>query len=230
MDKRALRIILFSLLCACQFAVLVWILGSALSLRFFAPVIRVECRLYDPYDPLEGRYLHLQPTKEEILLTNDRKLSEQLVDPSNGFRPRNAWVRYAPDSNGLWKPDCLFLKRPEASDGPFVPCFLKEIDSDRVLLVLPFDRYYLQEDLALKAEELLHGHFDFMPVMEISVGRKGNWAIKSLLVAGKPVENWVKEEGKTNNRAGQIQSASHSQSSIIMKTMLILSYILKIFS
>ena len=111
-------------------------------------LVRIECAAPDPYDPLRGRYLAVQP-------------SQSSVSAPDGF-PEGAgavpvWATLEAGGDGLARIKSLSL---EPVSGPTVVSltarsFGTTNGSPNVWLDWPFDRFYLAERLAPDADRLV---------------------------------------------------------------------------
>jgi hypothetical protein len=171
-------------------AALYWPVNKVL--KFERPAVppvemRFKVSAYDPYDPMRGRYLRLHvdcPAKEG-------------VEPP---APHSSWDTVTAvlekDEAGFAVVSALMKRGDTPPAGkPFVkgatPSFGWAAEEKRINGVLmPFDRFFLNEPLAEKAKKLLNEVTrdpQRSAVLVVDVHRDGNWAVKALLIDGKPI-------------------------------------------
>ena len=130
----------------------------------------------DPYDAFRGRYVALQFA---VASSSDDNIN------------RKVWVRFDADDKG-------FAKIKEESKTPLA-------GDDAVLatrrygtLHFPFDRYYMEENAAPKAETAYRAnsrsqHQNAYATVRILDGRA---AIEELYIDGKPIREFLRAENK----------------------------------
>ena len=158
-----------------------------------APPVEMRFRIsaYDPYDPMRGRYLHLDvvcPVKSDLQV--------------NGYSGYRAAV-FEKDEAGFAVVSALLEKGDRRPAGkPFVRSRYFTIGNysfgsgrDFRGVRMPFDRFYLNEPLAKPAEKLLRevaGDPKRSAVLVVDIHRDGTWAVKELLIDGKPIREAVR--------------------------------------
>ena len=173
-------------------AALYWPVNKVLKFeRPAVPPVEMRFRVtaHDPYDPMRGRYLRLRvdcPVKEGV--KSPAGYSRNLVE--------NVTAVLEKDEAGFAVVSAL-LKRNDTppADKPFVkdttPGFGWVAEEKRISGVLmPFDRFFLNEPLAKDAEKLLRKVTrdpKRSAVLVVDIHRDGNWAVKELLIDGKPI-------------------------------------------
>ncbi len=195
---------LIRLICYLIFVGLALIYPIRLIMSFEYPgvqpgVYRFKAGAYDPYDPLRGRYIRLSLLPERLSIPDDVKISPGfkgdmlavLTTGEDGFaaitellpagavppggrdviRVSKVYVR------GTWKQGRL--QRPY-----------------HYRFQLPFNRFYLNEELAPKAENLLRGiKFPSNRVAAlVKVYANGNFMLEDLLVDGIPIRQYLKNQ------------------------------------
>ena len=173
-------------------AALYWPVNKVL--KFERPAVppvemRFKVSAYDPYDPMRGRYLRLIvdcPAREGVKFSG----------PYSHRESDTATAVLEKDEAGFAVVSAL-LKRGDTPPAgkPFVkgatPGFGWVAEERRINGVrMPFDRFYLNEPLAEKAEKLLRKVTrdpKRSAVLVVDIHRDGNWAVKALLIDGKPI-------------------------------------------
>ncbi|MFO7818832.1 MAG: GDYXXLXY domain-containing protein [Halanaerobacter sp.] len=139
----------------------------------------------DPYDAFRGRYVSLNFSQSQIPLSQDLEIE------------RNQWV-YAhlkKDKAGFAKIHKITLDPPAKED--YLKVKVRYIDKRReeVNLELPFDRYYLEEDVAKVAEKYYQQLSRREEIASYVVVRvdSGFGVLEELYLDGVPILEYVRE-------------------------------------
>jgi uncharacterized membrane-anchored protein len=176
--------VLFVLTCVAQLAYPAsMIVGQERTLRAGAPV-RVRCQAVDPSDLLRGRYVRLRletftiPVERPEAFQGGQSIHALLEPDAEGFARLTAIRDQAPET-GLHVSGEVRAVNPETRE---------------VTVGLPFDRYYMDEYDALRAEAALRsgaGQGDAFVVLRV---RKGRAAIEDLFVGGRPIAEVLSDQ------------------------------------
>jgi len=152
-----------------------------------------ETEIRDPYDPMRGRYVSLNfkqnqvrlPGREKNLLGWDRPCYAVLeANPDGTARIADLVtdVKQLPAGKDFLKVRYTYYTRDFDAD-------TKEHKETGVhVIVLPFDRFYLNERLAPEAEkEVRENTRRGKAFVRVKIYRNGNFALDDLLVDGKPI-------------------------------------------
>lgn len=101
---------------------------------------------YDPYNPIKGRYLMFTPELSRVRSSIDLELGESAV----------CYLSIAKDESGYYF-DKATLDKPE---GDYVQTIVHDNYSGGYWYEPPFREYYLPEEIASKAEQILFKNFD----------------------------------------------------------------------
>ena len=179
MSKRWL-ILAFVLVAVAQLAVpVVLILQRAAILRT-GRAYKFRTRPVDPADPFRGRYVQLAfdqnhaPWRSHAELQHGQELFACVADGSDGFAVIQEVKAVRPDQRDYVKVQVSWWQKNE------------------VYFTLPFDRYYLQETKAPKAEQTYQEHnrrssisSDTYVVVRI---KAGDAVLADLYVGGQPIQ------------------------------------------
>ena len=148
--------------------------------------LRIECAAPDPYDPLRGRYLALQPA--EVKLAAPAGMPDADVVP--------VWATLVAGDDGLSRIESLALE-PVAGPTVIRLSGVKRRSGeagDEALLTWPFDRFYLNERLGPDADRIVAERFraGSRPVAEIRVF-EGRAVLTDVLLDGVSIREVVKE-------------------------------------
>jgi hypothetical protein len=151
--KTALSWMAFGVACVAQWAVPLASIRAREEVLERGAVVRVAVMAPDPFDPLRGRYLRVNPKESELVLA---------PEVSHLTAGKKVWVQIEKGSDGLHHLGGLTEKRPDAGD--YLPMILRRAwnrssdSGDKSLkfrVEWPVDRFYVNEILAPKADEWL---------------------------------------------------------------------------
>ncbi|HOV14889.1 MAG TPA: GDYXXLXY domain-containing protein [Spirochaetota bacterium] len=159
-----------------------------------------KCSLYDPYDPIKGRYLRLSFSSSTL---NLYLFSEYIYDQSSDFdkyKNNEVYVVYNTGKD-TQNPYLITTNKPN-NDNIFIKAKINYINEENKTIVLeyPFDRYYIQEDFAIEAENLLRdsaNNIDYNPTLVVNIDDEGNSRITNLLIKNTPIEEYISKKIKT---------------------------------
>jgi uncharacterized membrane-anchored protein len=135
----------------------------------------------DPYDAFRGRYVALQIAEDEAPVPQGIRFA----------RNQSVFATIALNDHGFARFAAVSPVAP--SWGPYIQARVRHVSGDRVKLVLPFDRYYMEESAAPAAEKVYREYSarDRKDAY-VSVRVKGGFAvIEALYVGGKRIEDAV---------------------------------------
>jgi hypothetical protein len=104
-------------------------------------LIKIQCAAPDPYDPLRGRYLAVQPAQTEAPVPDGLELTPG----------QTVFATLTPDASGLSSITSLSLTPPATGD--FIRMKTRWVNGSNARLNWPFDRFYLNEKLAPEADQ-----------------------------------------------------------------------------
>jgi len=170
---------------------------------------RFKTRPIDPSDPFRGKYVALGFENDQFLVGKDDEylrgemLYALLAVTSEGFAHIDSLLRHKPDTK-----DYLRLKvkykgskrvNGEAPDGVHQHTDNKKMKyyyHPAVYLHLPFDRYYMEESRAPRAEKLYRDfnqqkkHDSYVTVRV----KNGSAVLEELYLGGKPINSALENE------------------------------------
>ncbi|MEL6254583.1 MAG: GDYXXLXY domain-containing protein [Bacteroidota bacterium] len=147
-------------------------------------VFRFQPRPIDPYNPFKGRYVFLQYENPKIDFENAREEFEYGT---------SAYITLAKDSSGLAIPNEIFPTAPENRN--YLRVEINYITDKEVGFRYPFDEYYMNEEMAPKAEEAVR-KFSEWGKEEVYVDvriKEGMAVIEQLYIQDKPIEEFLRE-------------------------------------
>jgi len=147
MTRLPLRTVLLALLCLAQLAVPTWLLARQELTLQDGELFKFACEPVDPLDVFQGRYVALG-------------FDQRLVDLPMGvsFSPGEpVYVKIERGEDGYARLSDPSKGAPD--EGPYLQARVANQTGNRQLVLrLPFDRYYLEEEAAPEAEQAYREH------------------------------------------------------------------------
>ncbi len=183
--KALLKVSAFILMVCAQLAVPASMIYGRETTLAQGEQFKFRCAPVDPYDAFRGRYVALSIQ------------GNAATDSTGHIRPgQKAYALLERDEDGFAVVTDVLTAPPER--GPYVQVTTGHAMQGGRRLNFPFDRYYMNEELAPLAEQAVRGFRSDTVEAWISVRvRKGNAAIENLYLNGLPVEEYLRR------RAGQ---------------------------
>lgn len=158
-----------------QLGLVSWQIATAARTLAEGTVWRLRTAPVDPLDPFRGRYVALEFPDAEVLYP-----PPWLDEPG-----AVVWVRLVEDGEGFAQFD---IEQMPPEDAPYLRAELAWRTEDRASLRLPFDRYYLPEGLAPRAEEAYRQRAATGGTSWVTVRVKdGRAVLEDLYIDGVPV-------------------------------------------
>jgi uncharacterized membrane-anchored protein len=182
--------LLFAVVVVAQLAAPAWmIVGHELTLRQ-GVLFKFKTAPVDPYDAFRGRYVALRFEQNTAPLAPGGKLE----------RGQKVYATLATDKDGFAKFSAVSATPP--TDKLYLCVHVSWLNGSNVNLELPFDRYYLGEDLAPAAEQAYwqnnrRGQTNHNAYASVRI-RNGSGVIENLFVAGKPIVELAREQPAEN--------------------------------
>lgn len=151
-------------------------------------VFRFKTAPVDPYDAFRGRYAALQFEENRVRLPTDKHFA-------NG---QKAYVALETDRDGFAKFGAVSDVAPK--DKPYLRVHLAWPEASGAQVRLPFDRLYLEENIAPAAEQVYwqnnrRGQTNTASYALVRV-RNGTGVIEDVFVGDKPLTQLVREQRK----------------------------------
>ena len=183
MKKRKLLITSFILLCLVQTAVpLSMIARREFTLRN-GRVYKFKTAPVDPYDAFRGRFVAL--AVEQRSLDTD--------DADKFLRHQKIYVRLKEDEQGYAVVDSVSAVRPDRGD--YIKARVSHRSGNKLHILWPFDRYYMNEADAPQAERVYRSHtrqgkHDAHIAVRVTSGFA---VIEELYIANQPILEFMAE-------------------------------------
>lgn len=158
-----------------------------------------KTEIYDPYDPMRGRYVRLTFDQQEVYMRKNKfpitSYGEDCFAVLGTDKDNNAVITdlYQTREEVPAGKDCLRVKYSgmgNASDDAKEGQQSKECH----LVRLPFDRFYMNEKLAPEAEELVSTatRKGGKALLKVKIYRDGSFAVSDLLIDGQPIRELIR--------------------------------------
>ena len=188
--KNFMTLPLFAFLVVVQLAVPAWMITSRERTLRDGESYKFKTAPVDPYDPFRGRYVALAVEPNEAPLPQGAALR----------RNQKVYAILERDEEGFAKVTELRLTRPEADN--YIRVKVSYVSNNSATLRWPFDRYYMDEDLAPEAEEAYryNSRRENRKAHLLVRVRDGAAVLEELYIEGKPIGEYL--EGFLANEAG----------------------------
>lgn len=191
MRRRSLIISGLILLACVQIAVAVSVIYQYEITLKKGTAYRFKTAPVDPYDAFRGRY---------VRLSVDRSVPK----PSDAafYRGQDVYVTISEGSDGYAGFTGIATTAPPSGDYLKTTVAYSPSRSRKVLIDIPFKRYYMNEDLAPAAERAYarHSRRDKKNAWVVVRVRNGRAVIEGLYVAGRPISEYARMEVQKNKR------------------------------
>lgn len=138
----------------------------------------------DPYDAFRGRYVALSYENNFVL-----------IEPTFLFEDGTlVYAMLAVDPDGFARFDRVELRKPV--EGDYIESRALSTYEGKLYLNLPFDRYYMREDLAPQAELAYREHSRAFGARDAYVAvrvRSGRAVVEELFIDDKPIYDFLAE-------------------------------------
>ncbi|MCR5762717.1 MAG: GDYXXLXY domain-containing protein [Treponema sp.] len=197
LDKKIIKILpcaAITIAVTVQLAVIISLLTYTVRVRNYAEkngrIISLECKAYDPFNPLKGRYVRLTFAENQVSVSNlDDKSRQELKDLSGQKRVYGnygslpVYLKMEKSKDGLWTVTGISRKMPSSSD-VYISARIPYYYNESIFINYPFDEYYMQENYARYIDKIQWNNAfdDLHPVLSLYVDKKGKCIQQSLTV------------------------------------------------
>ncbi len=179
--RTRLGLLLFSLLALLQLSAVLGMIGWREAVLHFGTQYKFQTAPVDPYDALRGRYVALQMQQESFRAAE--------------FSPnQRIYVSITDDASGFATISAINSSKPRA--GAYIRAHAGYSQEGVSTVRWPFDRYYMQEDLAPRAESAYRQHSrrdNLNAYITVRVWH-GYAALDELYINGLPIYEYLSSE------------------------------------
>ena len=176
-------LIVFAIVAVVQLAIPAQMIVNKEQILTSGKTYKFNTEPVDPNDPFRGKYIILRPKH------NTYKLKDM------GGSPTEMYATFNVDKDRMARVSTLTFETPSRSDHLKVQVHqaYNMQDSTSVFIDFPFDRYYMNEHKALKAE-LMTRSLDTLHMARLYAEvyiLEGNASVESVKIDGKPIEDII---------------------------------------
>jgi len=194
--NRVIKLTVFAVVCAAQLAAPAWMIGQREYVLRHGTVYKFRTAPVDPYDAFRGRYVWLNFEENSATWSGPGPIPNDLIN-----RGQSVYAALAIGPDGFAKFTSAALLPPASGDYLYlhVEYYWDRTASttapDRLQVVLPFDRYYMNEALAPVAEEAYWKHSragarDAYATVRIWKGRA---VLEGVYIGDQRIEDFIKD-------------------------------------
>lgn len=188
--RKRIRFYIFIFICLAQLLFLTYSLFRGLNK---GEIVRLKCELYDPYDPIKGRYLSLSFDIERQQIGNFPSFENEISDIENEeIKNKRIYCSLSPSNNEILN---ISFKKPK--EGLFLKAKIRSKYRDQIIIDFPFNNYFIQENFAKIAENIIRQSEDKI-IIVLSINPSGNARIKALEINNIPIEEIILERTNEN--------------------------------
>lgn len=184
-----------------------FLLGAAIISQLVVPVTMVgsrawtlqhgervlmHCEPVDPYDAFRGRYVALS-VEGAVIDADEAMIAHLDAAPWE----RSAYLTLTREADGFVKPDKLTVGHPPGA-GLYFKVKVRRFGGNKLRVVYPFDRYYMEEKLAPRAESLYRKHAGKRKAhVAVRIAPDGAAVLEELYIGGEPIYKALKRSAST---------------------------------
>ncbi|MCL5072668.1 MAG: GDYXXLXY domain-containing protein [Actinobacteria bacterium] len=208
--KKRIILIIFIAICLFQLFIPLNMLFKVYYVKNDSKRIKIKTVLFDPINPMKGRYLQLSFPSIEKININYSDFKEMTKEELKNLTGKEVYICFKNSKNyGNYaeitkitekKPEKGTIYLKEKIDNTMIDYKINEYDStsDYLSFKYPFERYYLQEDIAIKTESYLRSSDsqknEILFDLEISVNSDGDYTVESLSINNIRVEDFFNDK------------------------------------
>lgn len=188
MNAFSIKFKLLLLLFVVQLAIPVWMIARGEQTLHSGKVFRFESQPVDPFDAFRGRYVTLNLSADDVLLT--------VQDGSPPDKNESVYVTVETGADGYARLLQAFVTAP--TQGDYLKIKVKSVSDKQIRVALPFDKYYLEEKLAAAAEEAYRKHSSANAKTKAYVTvkiKQGEGVLEELFIGDLPIRKFLAKEG-----------------------------------
>ncbi len=180
--------ILFVLLAIVQVFVPLKMIYDTKTIIDEGTVYKFKTRPIDPTDPFKGKYITLSFDAENFIITDTTLITKKEV-----------FVSLENDNEGFARIKQLLKEEPLKGDYFKAEVSYYNSYDKQLNLNFPFNRYYMEESKAHKAETAYAQYTnrkDCKPAYALVAVKEGNAVLKNVIIGGMPIKEYVEKKRK----------------------------------
>ena len=192
--SRILKLAIFAAVALAQLGVPAWMIGQREWILRNGTPYKFRTAPVDPYDAFRGKYIWLNFDETTANWPGPGPVPNEMFSRESGV-----YATLTTGPNGFAKFGTVSLEPPKSGDYLRVDIarYWSEDSSgvvqDRVRVILPFDRYYMNEAMAPAAEEAYRANSrrDAQNTYAIIRVRKGQGVLESVHIGNQRIEDFI---------------------------------------
>ena len=144
MKNKKITLLIFILVIVAQFYVPLQMMFNQEDIMKTGTEFKFQTAPIDPYDPLRGKYITLFFKEREITVQNNIKWRSS----------ESVFATLTTDKNGFAKISSISKMKPKNSESYIKTKISLGYMNSKIIIDFPFNRYYMNEDIAQKAEKI----------------------------------------------------------------------------
>lgn len=178
--------IAFAAMIVVQLAVPAWHIAKFESVLRQGKLYRFRCMPVDPFDAFRGRYVRVNPQIGPAAWTNAEPLE----------RDQTVYVLLKEDAERFAEADVALSEPP--TEGDYVVAYYRwSVSNNLINVELPFDRFYMPEKLAPRAEQVYRAEARSTNAWLAVRIKNGAAVIENVFVDERPLAEAARESAKT---------------------------------
>ena len=166
-----------------QLAVPLWMIIEKEGILQQGQLVKFQIEPVDPYDAFRGKYLSIGIIENSVYTNTNDFLNDQTI-----------YALIEIDTEGFAYFDEISLTLPE--NRLYIKCRIDYIKDNYITLVLPFDRYYINEEYSQMGEDLYNKYSrgnreDAYITVRI---KKGKAVLENMYLSGIEINQFIKDE------------------------------------
>jgi uncharacterized membrane-anchored protein len=191
--KSRIYLILFLVIIIGQMAVIGLMLSKVMNIKNQDRIAYLSCRAVDPYDPLRGRFVVVSASQNYVFVPTPKKQDSQKIKKLEG--QKIFCVLNEKADHGLFEDITEISTNKPDTDALYIEAMVWMVSEkgkrSAVYFRLPAFKYYIQENYAQKADEILRNSA-YDPKIVLQFDKNMNYIVKDILIDKKPLEDFIR--------------------------------------
>jgi hypothetical protein len=202
--NRKISIALFIVIVIGQIGVIGFMLGKVAVIKQKPITAYLSCGVVDPYDPLRGRYVIVTASQNTVYSSQIPSLKNRPLLDIKKLAEKKVYCILSSNLENMGNGGITDIKLEKPGSGSaYVEANVWSIEPEgkdiKIYLRLPNFNYYIQEDYAQKAANILSNRKLIMadrPIIVLEFDQKMNYLVKEILIGNMPIEKYIQENSQ----------------------------------
>jgi uncharacterized membrane-anchored protein len=196
--SRSIKLAIFAVIALAQLAAPAWMIGQREWVLRHGTLYKFRTAPVDPYDAFRGRYIWLNFEENTASWPGPGAVPADLTSTASAV-----YATLAPDENGFGKFGTVSVTPPASGDYLRVRTAYYwnendlELSKRKVSVVLPFDRYYMNEAMAPAAEQAYWANSRRANQNTYATVRvwRGQAVLEGVYIGDQRIEDYIQQHG-----------------------------------